>query len=139
MDTSNDYTILELNHVALNVADVPACERFYADVLGLPSLPRPAFPFPGAWFLIGAQQELHLIGLCAEDRGSRSGHFALLVSDLDAVATRLKTAGVEFRGPNTRPDGAQQIFTADPDGNVIEFCDNLPDRDRTSSSDLARE
>ena len=126
MYTSDDYKILELNHVAFNVADVSACERFYADVLELESLPRPAFPFPGAWFRTGAQQELHLIGICAEDRGSHSGHFALLVSDLDAVDTRLGAAGVEFRGPKARPDGARQIFTADPDGNVIEFCDNLP-------------
>ena len=105
-----------------------AWEQFYAEVLVLPSLPRPAFPFPGAWFRIGAQQELHLIGERTEDGSITRGHFALLVSDLDAVATRLKTAGVEFRGPKARPDGARQIFTADPDGNVIELCDNLPDR-----------
>lgn len=123
-----DYTIIELNHVALNVEDVAACERFYAEVLGLSSLPRPAFSFPGAWFQIGAQQELHLIGGRTEEDSISRGHFAMLVSDLDAVANRLQAAGVEFRGPKARPDGARQIFTADPDGHVVELCDNLPDR-----------
>lgn len=128
MNTSTDYTILELNHVALNVGDVTACERFYGEVLGLPSLERPAFGFPGAWFRIGAQQELHLIGRDASEESPRIGHFAMLVSNLDPVATRLRAAGVAFRGPKARPDGARQIFTADPDGNVIELCDNLPGR-----------
>lgn len=129
MNTATDYTILELNHVALNVGDVEACGRFYGEVLGLPSLRRPAFPFPGAWFRLGALQELHLIGGRTEEDSIRSGHFAMLASDLDAVATRLQAAGVEFRGPKPRPDGARQIFTADPDGNVVELCDNLPGRD----------
>ena len=54
------------------------------------------------------------------------GHFALLVKDLAPVAARLRGAGVHFRGPGPRPDGALQIFVADPDGNVVEFCSNLP-------------
>jgi len=135
MDTPTDYTIIELNHVALNVSDVAVCERFYSEVLGLPTLARPAFSFPGAWFRIGVQQELHLIGGRAEDDSEHSEHFAMLVTDLDAVATRLRAAGVEFRGPKERPDGARQIFTADAEGNVIELCDNLPGRDLSYSRD----
>lgn len=128
MDNPKDYTIIELNHVALDVSDVAVSARFYGDVLGLSSLPRPAFSFPGAWFRLGAQQELHLIEGKAEVGSLRTGHFALLVSNLDAVAKRLTAAEVEFRGPKARPDGARQIFTSDPDGNVIELCDNLPGR-----------
>lgn len=135
MNTPKDFTIIELNHVALNVGDVSACEQFYGEVLGLPALLRPAFSFPGAWFRIGAQQELHLIGDRTEDGSKARGHFAMLVSNLDAVATRLKAAEVEFRGPKARPDGARQIFTADPDGNVIELCDNLPGRGHAHSID----
>ncbi len=123
-----NYTILELNHVALNVVDVAECAQFYGEVLGLPSLERPAFGFPGAWFRIGGQQELHLIGGDVNNEHPRRGHFAMQVTDLDAVATRLQSAGIEFRGPKARPDGARQIFTTDPDGNVVELCDNLPGR-----------
>jgi lactoylglutathione lyase len=126
MPESQPYTILELNHVALDVSDVAASGRFYRDTLGLPELPRPDFPFPGAWFRIGARQELHLIGDRSRPVGERSGHLAMLVSDIDAAAVRLRAAGVTFRGPKPRPDGAMQIFTADPDGNVIELCANLP-------------
>ncbi len=126
MSDAKPYTILELNHVALDVSDVAASVRFYRDALGLPELPRPDFPFPGAWFRIGTRQELHLIGDRGRTIGQRSGHFAMQVSDTAVAAERLRQAGVAFRGPNPRPDGATQIFTADPDGNVIELCANLP-------------
>jgi lactoylglutathione lyase len=122
----NGYRVMELNHVALDVRDVPASVQFYRDTLGLPELPRPDFGFPGAWFRLGVTQELHLIGNRDRPVGQRAGHFALLVSDIDAAAERLRNAGVEFRGPKPRPDGARQIFTADPDGNVMELCANLP-------------
>jgi catechol 2,3-dioxygenase-like lactoylglutathione lyase family enzyme len=126
MTTEPNFTVRELNHVALDVSDVAASVRFYRDVLGLPELPRPDFGFPGAWFRLGVTQELHLIGHREREVGQRAGHFALLVSDIDAAAARLRAAGAEFRGPKPRPDGALQVFTADPDGNVIELCANLP-------------
>jgi len=75
---------------------------------------------------IAQQTFFHLIGNRDRPIGQRSGHFALLVSDIEAAAERLRIAGVEFRGPKPRPDGALQIFTSDPDGNTIELCANLP-------------
>lgn len=123
---ASDYAILELNHVALDVSDVAASVRFYRDGLGLPELPRPDFGFPGAWLRIGVRQELHLIGDRDRPVGERAGHFAMQVSDIEVAAARLKEKGIAFRGPKPRPDGVQQIFTADPDGNVIELCANLP-------------
>ena len=126
MTASSRFTVRELNHVAIDVSDVPASARFYRDVLGLPELSRPDFGFPGAWFRLGVTQELHLIGHRDREVGQRAGHFALLVSDIDAAAARLREAGVELRGPKPRPDGALQAFTHDPDGNVIELCGNLP-------------
>ncbi|MFI5356305.1 MAG: VOC family protein [Opitutales bacterium] len=128
MNAPKPGPVIELNHVALDVSDIAASGRFYREVLGLPELARPAFPFPGAWFRLGALQELHLIGDRGRAVGERAGHFALLVSDLDAVVVRLQAAGVACRGPKPRPDGALQVFTADPDGNVIEFTSNLPGR-----------
>ena len=47
----------ELNHVAIHVADVDVSSAFYRDILQLPEIPRPAFSFPGAWFLLGEQQD----------------------------------------------------------------------------------
>ena len=121
--------ITELNHVALLVADVEASARFYRDTLGLAPIPRPAFSFPGAWFRIGAAQELHLIGGRppgpAGDR-SRGDHFAMQVADVDAATRHLTAKGAAFRGPGPRPDGARQIFLQDPDGHVVELCGGLP-------------
>ena len=45
--------IFELDHVALHVKDLEASCKFYREVLELASLPRPVFPFPGAWFRLG--------------------------------------------------------------------------------------
>jgi len=119
----NLVRVTELNHVALFVTSVEASSRFYGEVLGFPPLPRPAFSFPGAWFQLGANQELHLIGgrLSAPlDEGSRAGHFAMRVDDLGEAAKLLKSKGVKFRS-SRRPDGAQQIFFEDPDGHQLEF------------------
>lgn len=115
--------IYELNHVAIHVSDLPRSCEFYARVLQLGSMTRPAFDFPGAWFRLGSQQELHLIGRTHEavESRSRNNHFALRVDDMEAWEKHLRKAGVDFRPPKLRPDGASQIFLTDPDGHWIEL------------------
>ena len=114
--------ITELNHVALHVADVERSKRFYERVLGLAQITRPAFDFPGAWYGLGTDQELHLIGGRKAEilTGPRGTHFALTVDSIEEAKAQLDQSGWEFRGPKARPDGAMQIFLADPDGHVIE-------------------
>ena len=120
--------ILELNHVALLVADVERSCEFYRRMLLLAPMPRPAFDFPGAWFRLGEHQELHLIGGRTEQivSGNRSNHFALLTNDLEAWEKHLTQVGADFRPRKLRPDGAGQIFLRDPDGHVIELCTSPP-------------
>jgi lactoylglutathione lyase len=115
--------IQELNHVALHVADVARSCDFYRSVLQLEQIPRPAFTFAGAWFRLGANQELHLIGGRTEPVASsnRGNHFALRVDELDSWEMHLGKAGAEFRPRKLRPDGAWQVFLRDPDGHVIEL------------------
>lgn len=115
------FPIHELNHVALHVVDLERSMRFYEDVMELPKLQRPAFPFPGAWYALGSQ-ELHLI---ADDtltpNARRHHHFALLVDDIHAAKAELESKGVTvFDGPMMRPDGPMQLFFHDPDGYRIE-------------------
>lgn len=114
---------LQLNHVAIHVADVEASERFYREVLRLEAIPRPAFSFPGAWFRLGADQELHLIGERTSPVNShnRGNHYALLVDDIDAWERHFQQIGVPSRRQK-RPDGAHQVYVSDPDGHVIELC-----------------
>lgn len=114
--------IHELNHVALHVRDLEASMHFYGNVLGLPSLPRPAFNFPGAWFALG-NQELHLIEDKELDSAKRRHHhFALLVDDAYAAKAELAAKGIAgLEGPSPRPDGPLQLFFHDPDGYRIEM------------------
>ena len=116
--------ITQLNHVALHVADLEKSVRFYSEVLRLAPMPRPAFTFPGAWFRLGADQELHLIGERTQEVVShnRGNHFALLVDDMDDWEKYLQAQGVEFLPRRTRPDGALQIYLIDPDGHYVELC-----------------
>ncbi|AEI50933.1 VOC family protein [Runella slithyformis] len=116
-------SIIGINHVALYVADVERSINFYKTIVGLTSLVRPAFDFPGAWFRLGTTQELHLIGIRTEVvvSGSRSNHFALEVDDLDAWEAHFKANAATYRPPKFRPDGVRQLFLQDPDGYWIEF------------------
>ena len=115
--------ILELNHVAIHVSEVEKSCAFYGGVLRLEKIARPAFDFPGAWFRVGTQQELHLIGRADEPvlPRSRNNHFALRVEELDSWEAHFKNFGADFRARKQRPDSAWQIFLRDPDGHVIEL------------------
>lgn len=115
--------ISELNHIALEVADVARSVAFY-EKLGLEQKQRPAFDFEGAWFKLGEFQELHLIGGRSKPVNSakKGSHYALRVASLQEVRAHLQAVDVPYLGPVTRPDGASQVFISDPDGYYIEFC-----------------
>lgn len=117
--------ILSLNHVALHVSDVSRSIDFYGKKLGFRPLKRPDFEFPGAWFELGHGQQLHLIGGRSAEvySSNRGNHFALEVKSIHQTADFLLEQGVQFIGPKVRPDGAWQIFTIDPDGHFVEFCE----------------
>ncbi len=114
----------QLNHVALHVADLARSVQFYTDVLQLEPMPRPAFAFPGAWFRLGADQELHLIGERTREviSHNRGNHFALMVDDMDAWERYFQERGISYLPRRTRPDGAYQIYLVDPDGHYVELC-----------------
>src|SRR5947199_2183005 len=105
-------TIRELNHVAIYVTDVKRSSDFYGNVLRLEPMPRPAFTFPGAWFRLGTNQELHLIADhgSAFFRSNENNHFALRVDDLEQWELHLHKIGADFTPKKQRPDGAWQVF-----------------------------
>ena len=116
--------IAQLNHVAIHVEDVARSVAFYRDVLGLEPIARPAFSFPGAWFRIGADQELHIIGERQREviSHNRGNHFAMLVDDFDAWEKHLAECGANTAPRRLRPDGAWQLYAIDPDGHYVELC-----------------
>ena len=112
-----------IHHVSINVKDVAAAENFYVDVLGMESLDRPDFGFPGAWLRAG-EQEVHLMQM---DSGPplKEQHFAFKVADLDALRERLGQAGLQCSEPREIPGICRQAFTHDPSGNLVEFNQRL--------------
>ena len=130
--------VLQLNHIAIFVEDVAVSEAFYRDVLKLPQMPRPNFDFPGAWFRLAEDQELHLIGdpegsdrarlpnSEPANRCSRGNHFALMVDELDSWEAHIDSMGATREARKTRPDGAEQTFLPDPDGHWIELSTAPP-------------
>ena len=110
-----------VDHVAINVADVPGAIAFYTETLGLvQNHTRPDFGFPGAWLDTANGQQVHLIE--AEVPKNVGQHFALVFGDLDAAVTELRARGLKVSDPvPVGTTGRQQAFTMDPWGNGIEL------------------
>lgn len=127
--TENGLKHFELNHVAIHVQDVEKSCEFYTKVLRLEPIPRPAFTFPGAWFRLGEFQELHLIGNRTNPvfAGNRGNHYALRVADLTPWEEHFQNLNVKFQPRRMRPDGAWQMYVADPDGHAIELFTPPPE------------
>src|SRR5207237_9594401 len=91
---------ITLDHASIRVSELARSIAFYEGLLGLQSIPRPDFGFPGRWYGIGGGQ-LHLIqGEAPPTPLDPSGpHFAIAVTDLDAARRELAAAGVETLDP----------------------------------------
>lgn len=121
-------SVLRLHHSAVCVTDIERAKRFYGDVLGLPEVPRPDFPFAGAWYEFGDGSQLHLI---VHDtprtlRGTmeidpRDGHLALRVASYDDTLARLQALGIPCIAQRENRTPWAQIYVTDPDGNVLEL------------------
>ena len=97
---------------------------FYAEVLGVPRVPKPVELAirGGCWFEAGAVR-IHL-GVQDDFVPATKAHPAFAVSDLDRLAMNLETAGVAPR----RVDGPEgpQVYVDDPFGNRLEFRGERP-------------
>ncbi|MEV0998205.1 glyoxalase [Nonomuraea sp. NPDC050202] len=111
-------TIKGLHHVQLAAPEgsEPALREFYAGVLGLREVPKPAglAARGGVWFR-GEGVEIHL-GIEEGFRPARKAHPALLVDDLDAYAEKMPDAREDALFP-----GYRRIYVSDPVGNRIEL------------------
>jgi catechol 2,3-dioxygenase-like lactoylglutathione lyase family enzyme len=116
----------------LEVADLERSATFYRDKLGMTEVERWHGPRPGVWVAMGTNQVLGLwpaksggpgVGLY-DSRGGTHVHFALYVAPgtLDTWIAKLRTAGVEVKGPVDFGPGNRSIYVDDPDGNVVELA-----------------
>jgi glyoxylase I family protein len=124
--------IHSITHVSFLVADTSRALAFYHGVLGLPvTEDRPDLGFPGAWLQVGSQQ-IHLLELPNPDpvegrpaHGGRDRHVAFHIADLSALETTLKAAGVQYTQSRS---GRRALFCRDPDGNGLEFIEEVHDQ-----------
>jgi catechol 2,3-dioxygenase-like lactoylglutathione lyase family enzyme len=102
----------------------PHSVAFYAGILGMTRVPKPAVLAGrgGAWFTAG-QIRLHL-GVEPPSTPARKAHPAFEVANLDLVTKHLKTAGIETKADQDLPD-IRRIYINDPFGNRIELPQRL--------------
>jgi catechol 2,3-dioxygenase-like lactoylglutathione lyase family enzyme len=114
-----------VSELVLEVVDLQAAERFYADVLGFPVVER--WPEREAlWVMAGTQTRIGLwrpqVGL-AGGRGGIHVHYALRIddADFDDAADRLRRRGYEPQALAFGEEHGRALYVTDPDGNVVEF------------------
>lgn len=114
-----------MRHVALNVQDIDACERFYTDLLGMRVEWRPD---ANNVYLTSGNDNLALHrATAAVNPGSaqRLDHIGFVVNaigDVDAWFMYLKSKGaVLVKEPSTHRDGARSFYCQDPAGNTVQI------------------
>jgi diaminopimelate decarboxylase len=143
--------VLGVDHVSVTCGDLDASVRFYRDVLGLPLRGRGRTDGPELSTLIGLDgvvlewaelrlgdgRILELLRYVAPEGtpvaqrpcDPGSGHLALRVEHIDAIAARLRAAGMPARSePVTIEDpgdwfGCRCLYVSDPDGFTIELLE----------------
>ena len=112
-----------LDHVQLAIPEggEDAARGFFAGLLGMTEVPKPAnLSRSGCWFTGGAVA-LH-IGVDPDFRPATKAHPAFLVEDLAGLRERLAAAGHPVR--DDKPvAGYARFFTEDPFGNRIELME----------------
>lgn len=117
-----------MHHLALNVRDLEATERFYVDLVGMQVEWRPD---PDNVYLCSGSDNLALHRAAAPPDGpQRLDHLGFILrkpEDVDSWHAFLAGHGVRFRSqPRTHRDGARSFYCEDPDGNVVQFIYHSP-------------
>lgn len=121
---------LGLWHVALNVVELEACERFYVDLLGFKVEWRPS---EDSVYLCSGRDNLALHRASGERASSLEqrldhiGMFLAAIDDVDRWFSFLKSEGVEMvTQPRTHRDGARSFYCLDPAGNKVQILFHPP-------------
>lgn len=149
--------VIGSSHTGLQVRDIEASVRFYADLLGFTVRQRRLLPAPSyvgsivgypdvemhqAFLDIpGSDHWLELLEYRGISRGEidpatgnvGTAHLCLRVTGLNDLYTRLKAAGVDFVSPPVSPTegpnvGGWVVYLLDPDGIRIELVETPSER-----------
>ena len=107
-----------LNHVSIHALDLEESTRFYVEFFGMRRVATPEFGYPVQWLEVGELQ-IHLFVRPAE--APVHHHFSLDVDDYGAAYAEAKRRGILQGEPRKLPDGAVQMYIADPAGNRVEI------------------
>jgi catechol 2,3-dioxygenase-like lactoylglutathione lyase family enzyme len=126
--------ITHMQHYMVLSKDLEKTRRFYCDVLGLRTGPRPPFDFEGLWIYAGDVAAVHVAlqssyeqtgrlgGTRQERHGSGSvDHIAFAANDYDELVASFRKHGVEYRATQVPGSDLRQLFVLDPDGIQIEI------------------
>ena len=114
-----------LHHSSLMISDLEASVTFYTKIVGLQQVERPDLGFPGAWFQLGENQQLHILLLYNIDPTTgrpehwvRDRHVALTVDNFSAVRQSLDQNNIIY---TMSKSGRKALFFRDLDANAIEI------------------
>jgi len=118
-----------LRHLALNVRDVAAMQRFYVDLLGFAVEWEP--DADNVYLSSGVDNlALHRASGLVGAEGGVLDHLGLIVRSADEVdrwAMFLEAKGVTLDAkPRTHRDGARSCYFRDPEGNRIQIIHHPP-------------
>lgn len=122
-------TTAEMEHVAIQAADIDRSAAFYREAFGLRLIPTPLTN--RRWLDLGHGMALHILdGRTAPKPSNRNEHLALHVDNLATVIAwldRHKMVWTNLAGDpgtmQTRFDGVRQIYVQDLDGYWLEVSD----------------
>ena len=122
---SNRLTVLDIDHIVLNCADIDTTLTWYVDRLGLAPVRvdewrRGAAPFPS----VRVNPHTIIDLLDGDTSAGRLDHFCLVIAptDLDELASTGPFEVVDGPGPRfgARGDG-MSLYVRDPDGTTVEL------------------
>lgn len=114
-------------HVALKVRDLPACEKFYVDLLGMAVEWRPD---ADNLYLTSGADNLALHRAARGDGAQVLDHIGFVLNTMTAVDEWhdfLAANGVKIlQAPKTHRDGARSFYCSDPEGNAVQMIYHPP-------------
>lgn len=117
-----------MRHLALYVQDLPACEHFYVELLGMEVEWRPD---ADNVYLTSGNDNLALHRATEVAAGAQKlDHLGFILDqmdDVDAWHTFLLGHGIRMKTkPKTHRDGARSFYCLDPDDNTVQMIFHPP-------------